>query len=74
MDLFLITRDGRQIGNGFIGHSGRVATYVLISGLYSSDAEMFAAAIASKLDAAESYDPEAPGEAPLVAGTHGPTE
>ena len=59
VDLFLITRDGGPIGNGFIGHSGRLATYVLITGLYSSDPAMFEAAIAPKIAAAESYNPGA---------------
>ena len=47
---------------------------MLVTGLYSSDAEMFEAAIATKLDAAGSYDPEAPREAALMVGAHGPTE
>ena len=59
-NLYAIVMDGRQIGNGFIGRSGRIATYVLISGLYSSDPVHFEAAIAPVLDALERHDPEAP--------------
>jgi len=60
MALYAIERNGRQIGNGFIGHAGRVATYVMISGLYSSDAARFEAVIAPVLSALEGYDPDAP--------------
>ena len=59
MTLYAIEMDGRQIGNGFIGRSGRVATYVLISGLYSSDPTHFEAVIAPVLSALERYDPDA---------------
>jgi hypothetical protein len=59
MTLYAIEMDGRQIGNGFIGRSGRVATYVLISGLYSSDPTHFEAVIAPVLSALEHYDPDA---------------
>jgi hypothetical protein len=59
MTLYAIEMNGRQIGNGFIGRSGRVATYVLISGLYSSDPTHFEAVIAPVLSALERYDPDA---------------
>ena len=66
--VYAIVMDGRQIGNGFIGRSGKIATYVLISGLYSSDPTHFEAAIAPVLDALERHDPEA--RADLRAAAH----
>ncbi len=57
-DCFKIHKEGSQIGNLFIGHSGRVATYVIVSGLYSSDPAMFEALLEPKLRALEHYDPE----------------
>jgi hypothetical protein len=59
MALYAIEMDGRQIGNGFIGYSGSVAAYVLISGLYSSDPSHFEAVIAPVLSALEHHDPDA---------------
>lgn len=57
-DCFKIHKEGRQIGNLFIGHSGKVATYVIVSGLYSSDPSLFEALLEPKLRALEHYDPE----------------
>jgi hypothetical protein len=57
-DFFKILREGSQIGNLFIGHSGKVATYVIVSGLYSSDPALFEALLEPKLRALEHYDPE----------------
>jgi hypothetical protein len=68
IDLFVIQREGHQIGNGFIGRAGKVAIYVLISGLYSSDSVHFEAALAPALRALERYNPKA-GEG--VAAAHG---
>lgn len=65
IDLFAIHKNGHQIGNGFIGHSGNVATYVLITGLYSSDPRLFEEAIQGKLAQLEAYDPKPP--APVAA-------
>jgi hypothetical protein len=56
-DCFKILKDGRQIGNLFIGHSNKVATYVIVSGLYSSDPALFEALLEPKLRALEHYDP-----------------
>ena len=58
-DSFTIHKDGQQIGNLFIGHSGRVATYVVLSGLYSSDPSAFERLIEPKLRELEHYDPRA---------------
>jgi len=46
--------DGRNL---LIGHSGRVATYVMISGTYASDPALFEALLAPKLRVVERYDP-----------------
>ena len=59
IDSFTIHKDGRQIGNLLIGHSGKVATYVILSGLYASDPAAFERLIEPKLRALEHYDPEA---------------
>ena len=56
-DWFVIEIDGRQVGNGFVGHQGAVASFVLISGLYSSDAAMFEQVLEPKLRKLASYDP-----------------
>ena len=55
-DCFKIHKEGSQIGNLFIGHTGRVATYVIVSGLYSSDPALFEALLEPKLRALEHYD------------------
>ena len=65
-DFFKIHKEGSQIGNLFIGHSGRVATYVIVSGLYSSDPALFEALLAPKLRALEHYDPESTTRAVAV--------
>ena len=59
IDCFTIHKDERQIGNLFIGHSGRIATYVILSGLYASDPAAFERLLEPKLRALEHYDPEA---------------
>jgi len=62
-DWFVIERDGQQIGNGFVGHSGTLASFVLISGIYSSDPALFERTLAPKLRALASYEPLAAGAA-----------
>ena len=57
VDSFTIHRNGHQIGNLFIGRSGRVATYVMISGIYASEPARFEALLAPKLRVVERYDP-----------------
>ena len=56
-DCYEIHKEGNQIGNLFIGHSGAIATYVIVSGLYSSDPALFEALLEPKLRELEHYDP-----------------
>ena len=65
-DFYTIQRGEQQIGNGFIGRVGRIASYVLISGLYSSDTALFELALSPKLRALEGYDPT-PADGALAA-------
>ena len=70
IDCFKIEKEGSQIGNLFIGHSGKIATYAIVTGLYSSDPAMFEALLEPKLRAVEHYDPECRGGAPAACDGH----
>lgn len=66
LDCYTIHKGDRQIGNLLIAHSGKVATFVALSGLYSSDSALFERLLEPKLRALDDYDPSAIAE-PLTA-------
>jgi hypothetical protein len=70
IDCFKIEKEESQIGNLFIGHSGKVATYVIVTGLYTSDPAMFEALLEPKLRTLELYDPESGVGGPAPSGGH----